>query len=552
MNMNEKLPLLNKLTGLRIPLVTKMIVLICALIILMLLVLGIYSNGKYSETVSEQIGIRALSVAQSVSEIPEIRDAFFTENPSEIIQPIAESIRVKTGSEFIVVGNTEGVRYSHPLEERIGETMVGDDNDRALLEGESYISEADGSLGPSIRGKVPVFSEEGTVIGVVSVGFLLDDIEMTIGTYVSELWYWILFSILIGIIGAVLISLHVKKSILGLEPDEIGQLFEEREAIFQSIHEGIIAVDKNGRITMCNQNAQELLHTEENNVKGKYLRDLVTNTKIMEVLETGEGQYNQELWVNDERFIVNRVPIYYDNKLIGAVSSLRNRTEIERLAEELSKVKQYSEALRVQTHEFSNKLNTISGLLQLERTKEAVEFINKESKKQQEWIHFLINSVKDSYVSAVLLGKLNRAHELGIKMTIHPDSELLAPLTERQREGLVTVLGNLLENAYDAVRESENDQQISIFFTDIGQEILFEIEDSGPGITDEDADRIFQKGFTTKKGSHRGFGLSLVQQVLQELNGSLTLETSESGGSCFIVTVPKTGEEEETHGGQAI
>lgn len=552
MNLNEKLPLLNKLTGLRIPLVTKMIVLICGLIILMLLVLGIYSNGKYSETVSEQIGIRALSVAQSVSEIPEIREAFFTENPSEIIQPIAESIRVKTGSEFIVVGNTEGVRYSHPLEERIGETMVGDDNDRALLEGESYISEAEGSLGPSIRGKVPVFSEEGTVIGVVSVGFLLDDIEMTIGTYVSELWYWILFSILIGIIGAVLISFHVKKSILGLEPNEIGQLFEEREAIFQSIHEGIIAVDKEGRITMCNQNALELLHTEEKNVKGKYLRDLVTNTKIMDVLETGEGQYNQELWVNNERFIVNRVPIYYDNKLIGAVSTLRNRTEIERLAEELSKVKQYSEALRVQTHEFSNKLNTISGLLQLDRTEEAVEFINKESKKQQEWIHFLINSVKDSYVSAVLLGKLNRAHELGIKMTIHSDSELLTPLTERQREGLVTVLGNLLENAYDAVRESENDRHISIFFTDIGHEILFEIEDNGPGITDEIADRIFQKGFTTKQGSHRGFGLALVQQVLQELNGSLTLETSESGGSCFIVTVPKTGEEEETHGGQAI
>ncbi|UTR10366.1 sensor histidine kinase [Evansella sp. LMS18] len=550
--MNEKLPLFNKLSRLRIPLVTKMIVLICGLIILMLLVLGIYTNGKYSETVSEQIGIRALSVAQSVSEIPEIREAFFTENPSEIIQPIAESIRVKTGSEFIVVGNTEGVRYSHPLEERIGETMVGDDNDRALLEGESYISEADGSLGPSIRGKVPVFSEEGTVIGVVSVGFLLDDIEMTIGTYVSELWYWILFSILIGIIGAVLISLHVKKSILGLEPNEIGQLFEEREAIFQSIHEGIIAVDKEGRITMCNQNALELLHTEEKNVKGKYLRDLVTNTKIMEVLETGEGQYNQELWVDNERFIVNRVPIYYDNKLIGAVSTLRNRTEIERLAEELSKVKQYSEALRVQTHEFSNKLNTISGLLQLDRTKEAVEFINKESKKQQEWIHFLINSVKDSYVSAVLLGKLNRAHELGIKMTIHSDSELLTPLTERQREGLVTILGNLLENAYDAVRESENDQHVSIFFTDIGHEILFEIEDSGPGITDEDADRIFQKGFTTKKGSHRGFGLALVQQLLKELNGSLTLETSESGGACFIVTIPKADEEGETHDRQAI
>ncbi|MFC5711688.1 ATP-binding protein [Thalassorhabdus alkalitolerans] len=513
----------------------------------MLVILGFYTNAKHSDTVSEQIGIRALSVAQSVAEIPEVQEAFSSSSPSEVIQPIAEAIRTQTDSEFIVVGNRDGERYSHPNEDRIGQTMVGDDNDRALYSGESYVSEATGSLGPSIRGKAPIITAEGEIIGVVSVGFLLDDVEMTIGNYVTETWYWIFLFMLIGIIGATLISLHVKRSILGLEPEEIGRLFQERESVFQSIHEAMIAVDRRGIVTMCNNQAGKLLQVESDKVVGKYIEDVIPHTQLAEVLETGERQFNKELWVNEERFIVNRVPIYYENKLMGAVSTFRNRTEVEKLAEELSNVKQYSEALRVQTHEFSNKLNTISGFLQLNQTKKAVEYINKESKEQQEWIHFFIRNVSDSYVSAVLLGKLNRAHELGIKTEIHPHSELVTQLTEKQRDGLVTVIGNLFENAFDAVLEGENDPVIHVFFTDMGHDILFEIEDSGPGIAKKHIEKVFQKGFTTKEGTHRGIGLSLVQQILEEAGGELSLETSELGGACFIFTVPK---ELKAEGGQ--
>ncbi|MBU8908920.1 ATP-binding protein [Desertibacillus haloalkaliphilus] len=534
----KKLRIFNGLPAFRFTLLLKTIVLICSLLTIMLLFLGMYTNTKYSETLVEQIGNRALNVAHSVSEIPEVKEAFHTENPAEIIQPIVERIRVKTESEFIVVGNREGERYSHPYEERIGEVMVGDDNERALLRGESYVSEAEGSLGPSIRGKVPIFAHDGEIIGVVSVGFLIDDIEMTVGTYVSDVWYLIMICMFVGVVGATLISLHVKKSILGLEPEEIGRLFQEREAIFQSIREAIIAVDRNGYITMYNSNAGKVLQHKGRKVVGTHIKDLLPQTQLMEVLETGKSHYNQELWVNEERYVVNRIPIYYGQKLMGAVSTFRNRTEIESLAEELSKVKQYSEALRVQTHEFSNKLNTISGFLQLDQIEEAIDFINKESRQQQEWIHFLIRNVRDPYVSAALLGKLNRAHELGITMTINANSELHSPLTEKQREGLVTILGNLLENAYEAVKESTQ-QLVTIFFTDIGHELIFEIEDSGVGIPEESVENVFTKGYSTKEGAHRGIGLALVQQQLEQLDGYVTLETSDLGGACFIIAIPK-------------
>ncbi|SDX99734.1 two-component system, CitB family, sensor kinase/two-component system, CitB family, sensor histidine kinase CitS [Evansella caseinilytica] len=549
---NKKRFRLNKPPACRFTLLSKMIVLICSLIIFMLVFFGLYTNAKYSETLVEQIGMRALNVSQSVSEIPEIREAFFTENPAERIQPLAEAIRIKTGAEFIVVGNKEGIRYSHPLEERLGEPMMGDDNERALLFGESYISEATGSLGPSIRGKAPVFSNEGEIIGIVSVGFLIDDVATTIGNYVADTWYWIIICVLLGVIGATFISLHVKNSIFGLEPDEIGRLFQEREAILQSLHEAMIAVDREGSVTMLNQAAENVVRTADRKVTGKHINELIANTQLIEVLETGKTRFNQELRIDKQCFIVNYVPVYNNHKLIGAVATFHNRTEIELLAEELSKIKQYSEALRAQTHEFSNKLNTVSGLLQLEQTQEAIEFITKESKKQQEWIHFFIHRVKDAYVSAVLLGKLNRAHELGIKMTIHSDSELTTPLTENQREGLVTIIGNLLENACDAVQESNRKRQISIFFTDIGEEILFEVEDSGPGISEDDAEEVFTNGFTTKNGAHRGLGLALVRQLSEDLGGNIALETGELGGACFVLSIPKVKRLEGDRHGQHV
>lgn len=521
----------------------KMIIIMSSFIVAILIFLGLYLNHFYSNTLEDQIGKRALSVAQSVALIPELKAAFYSEDPSSIIQPIAEAIRIETGAEFIVVGNTESIRYSHPIESRIGNKMVGDDNDAALIDGETYISTAVGSLGPSIRGKVPIFSNDGEIIGIVSVGFLIDDIHLTIDTYLKNTRYLMAIMIFIGVIGAIFISYHVKKAILGLEPEEIAHLFKEKEALIQSLHEGVIAVNKNGQISTINQNAKKVISPEatveiEN---GTPIKSVFKHTRLLDVIETGESQFNQELWINDNLFVVNRVPIYKNKKVIGAVATFRNKTEIIELSKELSKVKQYSEALRSQTHEFSNKLYTISGLLQLKKTDEAIEFINKESQLQQEFIHFLIERISDPYISAVLLGKMNRAHELGVTLIIDEESSLTFHLSKQQRESLITVLGNLLENAYDAVIENNHSEKlVKVSFTDIGPEMIFEVEDNGPGIDDGAFNKIFEQGFSTKSEAHRGIGLYLVKDLVVNLEGAILFEESELGGACFIVTIPKS------------
>ncbi|ERN51730.1 ATP-binding protein [Alkalihalophilus marmarensis] len=523
----------------------KMILLIGALISLTFIIMGVFLHYFFSDTIETQLGERALSVATSISLIPEIQEAFALDVPAAVIQPIVKPIQEETGAEFIVVGNTHEIRYAHPDKEKIGLKMVGEDNAPALLHGESYISKATGSLGYSIRGKVPVYSEQ-EIVGVVSVGYLVNDVQSMVLTYSKELWYVLLFMITLGIIGAVLIAHYIKKLLFGLEPEEISHLLLQKETILQSTHEGIIAVNQEGKVTLANHAALKLL-TDRHSAPlsplespvGRPIQEVLPMSALPQVLHSGESQYDQQMYVGAHTVLVNRVPIFYEKTLIGAVSTFRNKTEIDQLTKELTQAKQYADALRAQTHEFSNKLFTILGLLQLERKDEAISFIQKENNIQQDWIHSVLEKVTDPMVGAILLGKLNQAMEQRVNMVIEEGSQLMHPLEEPQQEALVTALGNLLENAIDAAKTNPKLQQVSIFFTDLGEDLVFEIEDSGPGIPMDLANSIFTRGFSTKKGEHRGFGLALVKEVLAEVNGQIYIEEGDLGGACFVITIPR-------------
>lgn len=521
----------------------KMIILMGLLIIGMFVMIGCFLQYFISDALEKQIGERTLNVAQSVANIPELKAAFSLDDPAVVIQPLVAPIREATGAEYIVVGNTEGIRYSHLKPSRIGKRMVGGDNERALRNGESYVSKAVGSLGLALRGKVPIISDEGDIIGIVSVGFLVDDVQSMISNYRKEMWYILLLAVGVGISCAILIANYIKKILFGLEPEEISHLLLQKETILQSTHEGLIAVDKRGFITMMNAAAQRLLFDHicpNNNFVGMPIKKLLPHSTLPEVLEHGKSQYNKEMLLGKNIVLVNKVPIYENDTIIGAVSTFRNKTEIERLTKELTRIKQYANALRAQTHEFSNKLYTILGLLQLNRKQEAIDFIRKESDIHQEWIRFLMERIPDSMINAILLGKLNQANELRVKMSIHPDSQLTYRFSGAKREALLTVLGNLIENAIEATKTRKQPKRVvHIFFTDIGEDVVFEIEDSGSGIKDEDAYKIFDQGFSTKEGLNRGIGLALANQLITEIGGAILLEEGELGGACFVITIPK-------------
>lgn len=519
---------------------TKLIGLIGALAAAIILLIGIFLHYFVSNTLEAQISERALDVAHTVALIPEIAEAFSSEDPAAVIQPIVQNIQRQTGAEFIVVGNQQEIRYAHPNPERIGQKMAGEDNERALLYGESYISESTGSLGNSLRAKVPIYADN-EIAGVVSVGFLAESIDTVAADYSSEIRLVLLAVGAAAILGAVFIAKYIKRTLFGLEPVEISHLLFQKETILHSIHEGIVAVDADGQITMINSAALKLLTDSDEQTEdfiGRPIADCFPNSNLPDVLISRASFSDQEKLFGSHIVYVNSVPIFHRNELLGAVSTFRNKTEIENLLKELAHMRQYANALRAQTHEFTNKLYTIMGLSRLGRHAEVLQFIQSETAVQQQWMDTLLDEIDDPYVSGLLVGKLNQASELQIHVTVAPGSRLQTPLSPRARDALLTAAGNLLDNAFDAVSEKRAAaREIAISFTDLGPDILFEVDDAGPGI-DLNAP-LFSEGFSTKEGAARGFGLALTKQAVEAAGGELFIEPSELGGAYFVVSIPK-------------
>ncbi|NBJ71413.1 MULTISPECIES: sensor histidine kinase [Clostridia] len=521
----------------------RMICLISILIIGVFIIFGLFLRSFITTMMEDQIAKRALSVSQSVANMPSVQEAFERKHPEAVIQDIVQPIQRNIGAEFIVVGNREEIRYSHPEVDKIGKKMVGGDNNRALEEGESYISKREGSLGISIRGKTPIKNQDGAIIGVVSVGFLNEEVQSIIQKQSRSLWLTLLGITLLGVIGAIVIATYLKKLLSGMEPEEITQLLLQKEAILQSTHEGIIAVDNQGRMMIMNTAAQNILlkqEVESRQYIGRSVRDFLPHTGLFHVLETGEKHYNKEMILGDTVVLANRTPIFHQHSIIGAVTTFREKTELESITKELSQIKQYANAQRAQTHEFSNKLYTILGLLQLGKQEEAISFIKQENQIQGTFSQFLLENVTDPMIQGLLQGKLNQANELGITMSIHPNSQLLTCFIGEKQRAFLTAVGNLLENAIESVKhEVKPKRKIAILLTDIGDDVIVEVDDSGVGLSSEDLDHIFKQGYTKKEGDHRGVGLALSKYLLNRVGGDILVEGGELGGARFIIIIPK-------------
>ncbi|MBT3227086.1 MAG: sensor histidine kinase [Deltaproteobacteria bacterium] len=520
---------------------TKLILFIIILVLFQVALIGIVSVNIISDITEEQIGKRALKVSQTVSLIPEIRENLISEDPKQRIQQIAEEIRKSTGAQFIVVGDHEGKRYSHPIKERLGKFMVGGDNRPALEEGKSYISKAVGTLGPSIRGKVPVFDSQGKVIGIVSVGYLLEDINTITSQYQYRVLLFLPFLILIGVLAAVMIANRVKEAILGLEPREIAALLQERTATLETVKEGVIAIDARGLITTINKTAFETIGLNpDKQALGRPILEIVPQTEMMEILKTGESHYDRELVIDDKEIIVNRIPIINEGAINGVVASFRRKDELDYLAKKLTQVEKYSELLRIQTHEYSNKLYTISGLVQIGHYQKAIDLISSETSGYQYLINFLMEVVPDPNLAGVILGKYSQAKELNVTLKIDPDSSMTDIPWHISREGIVTIVGNMLDNAFEAVKNlKESKRLVNLSMTDLGNDLIFEFDDAGPGIDQNDYEKIFEMGFSTKIGEGYGTGLYLVDRALKKLEGSISITSSDLGGAAFTVIIPK-------------
>lgn len=510
---------------------------------LVAIIIGVSLYFTMSHAIEDEIGERALSIAKTTAERPDILAGFQSENPSELLQPIALEIQGLTGAEYIVIGDEEGYRYAHPVEDRIGEKMVGDDNEQALVYGKSYVSEATGTLGSALRGKAPVLDEQGEIVGIISVGFLKEDMSLIFARYIDNIAYIVLIAIAIGIIGSSILARTIKKELFNLEPSEIANLFMERNALIESIREGVIMVDAKGIITMINTAAHEVLSLPtEAQLVGRDIWEVIPNTYLLQVMETGEKHLDRPMEIKGKKAIVNRIPIRVGEEIIGAVSSFRLQSDIDKLSEELSQVKQYTEALRAQTHEYHNFLYTISGLIQLHSYEDAIELIQLETAEHQSLIQFMTRRLQDPFLGGIVIGFLNRAKELKVRFILDEDSYLEKIPSHLQKHLFVSIIGNLVTNAFEAVESKpEAERNVRIYIFDNGEEIIIEVEDSGNGMPNGLLDIVLTEKISTKSEGDHGYGLVKVKDSLNDLAGKISIERGDLGGALFIVSIPKGG-----------
>jgi len=519
----------------RLRISTRLMIVLCLLVLLQAILLGGFAMRYLADSLEEQMALRALQLASMIAQTPSIRETVAA-NDSAATQRITSELRDATDASFISIGNAQGIRLAHPLPDRIGKPMVGGDNAEVLEQGHTIISQAVGSMGPSIRGKAPVFNDLGEVVGVVSIGYLTQEIDDTVLAYQRVVVLATLVLLVLSVLIASWIARRFRAAIFDLEPHEIASLFEERNATLESIREGIIAINAEGLITTCNRAAIETLGLDQNLI-GRPVREVLPDSRLPDLLESGEPEFDTEMVIGGRSLIINRIPILVKGRLTGVVSSFRVRDELAMVSRQLTRIRQYAETLRSQAHEYANKLHTIAGLIQLDKSDEALELIGQETRDHQAMLRWLVDSVDDPIVSGCLLGKFNRAHELGLQLVIDPDSHLGPLPAHITPERLVTLIGNLLDNAFDATLSAKG-RSVFLSMTDIGRDLIFEVEDQGAGIAQEDMQRVFERGFS-RKAEGRGIGLHLVKEGVSQLGGEIVVENIEGGGARFTLYLPK-------------
>ncbi|MPY11238.1 sensor histidine kinase [Arthrobacter sp. KR32] len=480
--------------------------------------------------IREQYEDRMVGVAQSVAQLPSVVEAFDQPDPSAAIQPIADLIRQSTGVTYVVVTDADGIRYSHPNPELIGQLVSTDPS--IPLSGDIFVGTQTGTLGKSWRVKVPIYGDGGEIIGTASVGTLEAELDADLYEDLPRLLAWLIVAALVGSAGAIWISRLVWRRIYRLEPEQIASLLETRDAMIHGISEGMVAVDEHHRIALLNDEAKRLLD----------LDDAATGQRAEDVMEPALARLltdpadTDETVLSGERVLLARTSdALVDGTRVGRVMILRDRTELYQLLTDLDGERDATQALRAQAHEFANRMHTISGLLELGRTDQAVDFISRSGHGGSLVSGTIAPGIQDPDAASLLMTKSTIAAEKGITLSIDDTSTLEPDGTT----DVVTVLGILIDNAMEAVTGSgRTDGAITVLLHTEPDAVRIEVADNGPGVAPGDVDGIFSSGYSTKDGGHtgtRGFGLALVDRIARRRSGHVVVDDAELGGAEFTV-----------------
>ncbi|MGW1915432.1 ATP-binding protein [Streptomyces sp. NPDC002076] len=505
---------------------------------------AVLATGLFLAPLSRQLDQeaehRALAIAQTTAQDPQIAEGVLTTSPNANgpVQKEAERIRRATHAEYIVVMNRRGMRWSHTTVSEIGGHVSTDP--RPALAGHEVMEIDNGTLGRSARGKVPLYDTHHRIIGAVSVGIAYDSVRARLISAIPGLFAYAGGALAVGALAAWLISRRVQRQTQDLAFSDISALLAEREAMLHGIREGVVALDRGGRVRLLNDEARRLLGIGDEAV-GRTPDEALGGGRTTDVL-AGRVTGTDLLTVRGQRVLVaNRMPTGDG----GAVATLRDRTELEQLGRELDSTRGLIDALRAQDHEHANRMHTVLGLLELEMYDDAVEFVGEVVGDHRATAEQVTEKIQDPLLAALLVGKATVAAERGVALWVSEHTRLPDRLIDPR--GLVTVVGNLVDNALDAVAGTLH-ARVEVELRSEGRTVVLRVCDTGPGVPADQRESIFTEGWSTKKPpahGKRGLGLSLVRRLAQRQGGSATVGEATGGGAEFTVVLPEALTEPE-------
>ena len=494
---------------------------------------------------------RVLAVARTVAASPQVRSALTLPDPSTVLQPYAERVRRDTGTNFVVVMSTKGIRYSHPKPELIGKRFSGHID--AAVAGGVVLETYGGSFGPSERAVVPVRADGGPPLALVSVGVTRENISRELAQQVPLLLGAAAAALLLAAGGAALVARRLRRQTHGMAPEELARMYEFYDAVLHAVREGLVLLDPHGRLQLANDEARRLLDLPAD-WTGRRLDELGLPAPMTAALDGGHDVTDAIHLTSNRVLVVNQAAARWQGRELGAVLTLRDHTDLQALTGELDSARGLAEALRSQAHEAANRLHSVISLIELGRTDQALTFATAELAQAQQLTDLVVGAVDEPVLAALLLGKAAEANERGVELEVDPTSAV--PEGVIPARDLVTVVGNLLDNAIDAAAAAPGPRRVGFsgwiedepFGRGTSSTLVLQVSDTGAGLDDLSAARAFTRGWSTKPGNRlvgHGLGLALVGQAVHRSHGTVEVSRvgdtvsgiAATGGSAFVGAV---------------
>jgi sensor histidine kinase regulating citrate/malate metabolism len=497
-------------------------IIVIAVIVLAGSVLALLDARNDGDAAARQ---QVIGIATTLADSPSTASAIESGRATEVLQPVTEAVRKNTDIAFITIMAPDGTRFTHTDPRQIGGHYLG--TVEPALRGETFSETYTGTLGPSIRAVAPVRNGSGQIVGLVSAGITQRSLAQRWRAQWPPIAALTVAALGISFVGVWAIRRRLLRQTHGLRPDELRVMYEHHDAILHSVSEGLIVLDRDG-VVLVNDEARRLLALSPGPVQ---------QADLPEFLRTSDPGARDEVHVTADRvLVVNRSQVEGEQ---SEVVTIRDRTELQGALGELSSLQVLTDSLRSQAHEAANKLHTVITMVEMGRPDDAVKFATDELELSQRLVDRLSQAVGEPALVALLLGKTAQADERGIALTVTEDTHLPSgaddvPLTGPE---MVTVLGNLIDNAMDAC--DRDDPWVEVTVSQDDETLLIRVADSGPGMDAATFGRAMQRGYSTKSGDEagHGLGLALVAQVVKRHNGTLTADVTY--GSVVTVTVPR-------------